>query len=126
MLQSAHPRYEALHAHAESGVRYRAELTQIDVPVESLAWKLMFVQALQQQIQVVDALAAADDFAVSLGGDEIDAQGEFRPVRGGLKVEGLDTAGIAIHQDRTIQILGQKRFVGVAEIPAPLNLAAFR
>ena len=44
----------------------------------------------------------------------------------GLEVERLDARRIAIHHHRAIQILGEQRFVGVAEIAAPLDLAALR
>src|ERR1700723_595181 len=78
MLQPAHPRHETLDAHPESRVRYAAELAQIHVPVERFARQVMFFQALQQQVQIVDALAAANDFAVAFGRDEIHAQRQFR------------------------------------------------
>ena len=85
VLQPAHPRDEALDAHAESGVRNGAVLAQVEVPVERFARQIVFVQALQQQIQIVNALPAADDFAVAFGRDEIDAQRELpgAPARAG-------------------------------------------
>ncbi len=90
MLQAAHPGDESLDAHAESGVRNGAIPAQIDIPVEVRCRQIVFLQALQQQVQIVDALAAADDFAVAFGRDEIDAQRHFRTVRSRLEVERLD------------------------------------
>ena len=42
----------------------------------------MFGQALQEQSQIVNALAAADDFAVAFGSDNIHAQRQFGPLLG--------------------------------------------
>ena len=44
------------------------------IPVERFARQVVLFQALQQQIQIVDALAAADDFAVAFGRNHIHAQ----------------------------------------------------
>ena len=52
--------------------------------------KLMFFDALQQQIEIVDALAAADDFAVAFGREHIHAQRDFRAVGIGRHVERFD------------------------------------
>ena len=46
--------------------------------------KLVLVDAAQQQFGIVDALAAADDFAVAFGREDVDAQGDFGPVGIGL------------------------------------------
>ena len=73
VLQAAHPGDKALHAHSKPGVRHRPELAQVQIPFEGLAGKLVLFQAFQQQIQVMDALAAADDFAVSFRHDEVDS-----------------------------------------------------
>ena len=66
---------------------------QIEIPVERLTRQVVFFQALQQQIQIVDALAAADDFAVAFGRNEIHAQRQFRALRRGLEIERLDGGG---------------------------------
>ena len=65
----------------------------------------MFVQALLEQRQIVNALAAADDFAIAFGRDEIDAQRDFRALFIGLKVEGFDGGGIAVDHDGTVAVL---------------------
>src|SRR5690242_998812 len=66
MLQPAHPGHEALDAHAESGVRNAAVLPKVEIPFKRLARKVVFLKALQQHIQVVDALASTDDLAIAL------------------------------------------------------------
>src|SRR5947207_2847036 len=126
VFDAAHPGHETLDAHAEAGVRDAAEFSKIDVPVESLAGEVVLFQPLEQQIQIMDALASADDLAVALGRDEIDAERTFRALRRGLKIECLDRSRIAIDNQRAIQIVSEQRFIGVAEIASPLNLAAFR
>ena len=82
MLQTAHPGDEALDSHTESGVRNAAEAAQIQIPVERFARQMVLVETLQQQFQIVDALAAADDFAVAFRRDEIDAQRDLRTIFG--------------------------------------------
>ena len=62
-------------------VRHRAVLAQIDVPVERFPRQLVLFDALQQQIVIVNALAAADDFAVAFGREHIHAQRHFGPLR---------------------------------------------
>ena len=85
VLQAAHPGDETLDAHAEAGVRDRAVFAQIQVPLERFARQFVLFQALEQQVQIVDALAAADDFAVTFGRDEVDAQRDIGAIRGGLR-----------------------------------------
>ena len=47
--------------------------------------QVVLLDALQQQIRIVDALAAADDFAVAFGRQHVHAQRHFRPLRIGLR-----------------------------------------
>ena len=48
------------------------------IPVEGFARQIVFFEALQQQIEIVNALAAADDFAVAFGRDHVHAQSQLR------------------------------------------------
>ena len=63
----------ALDAHAEAGVRHGAVAAQVEVPVEGFLGQLVLLDALEQQVVVGHALAAADDLAVALGGEDVDA-----------------------------------------------------
>ena len=49
------------------------KLPQVDIPFERFARKMVLFQALFEQPEVVNALAAADDFAVALGREHIHA-----------------------------------------------------
>ncbi len=69
--------------------------------------------------KIVDALAAADDFAVSFGRDHIHAQRQFGPLFVGLEIECFDFGRIAVDDHRAVEILREQRFVGIAEIAAP-------
>ena len=73
----------------------------------------MFFQALQQKIQIVDALAAADNFAIPFRGDEIDAQSDLRAVLRRREVEGFDASRKPVHNHGPVETLGQQRLVGV-------------
>ena len=74
-----------------------------------------------QQIEIGDALAAADDLAVALRRQDVDAERDFRAVRIRLHVERLHLRRIAVHADRAIELLRQRRLVGRAEVAAPLE-----
>ena len=67
-----------------------AVFSQVDVPLIGFGRKLVFLDPLFEKVEVMDALAAADDFAVAFGGEKIDAQGQVRPFGVRLHVEGLD------------------------------------
>ena len=73
---------------------------------------------------IVNALAAADDFAVAFRREDIHAQRHFRPLRIGLHVERLDRGGKPVHHDGPLELLREDGFVGAAEIAAPLNFGA--
>src|SRR6266699_4292728 len=89
VFQAAHPGDETLDAHAESGVGNRTEAAEIEIPIEGFGWKVVFLQAAQQQVQIVDPLAASDHFAKTLWCYEVDAHCNLRPLRRGLEVERL-------------------------------------
>ena len=73
----------------------------------------------------MDALAAADDFAVAFGGEHVDAEGEFGTFGVGLEVEGFDLGGIFFDEDGAVELFSQEGLVGAAEVAAPLDFAAF-
>jgi hypothetical protein len=66
VVQFADPSDDALDPHAEPGVRDRAVLAQVEVPVEGFFGELVLLNAAEQQVQVRGALAAANDLAVPL------------------------------------------------------------
>ena len=71
MVEAADPGHDALDAHAEAGVRHAAEAAQVEIPLERFARQLVLLDALQQQVVVLEALAAADDFAVAFGRQDV-------------------------------------------------------
>src|SRR5947208_79023 len=95
VMDAGDPGDEALDPHAEAGVRHRAVLADVEIPAERLQWQTLLLDPAEEKIVIVDALAAADDLAVSLGRQDIDAQGAVRRLRVGLHVERLDGRGIA-------------------------------
>ena len=79
----------ALDAHAEAAVRDGAEAAQVEVPLERLLRQAVLLDPLQQQVVVGDALAAADDLAVALRREHVDAERDLRTLRIRLHVERL-------------------------------------
>ena len=67
-----------------------AEAAQIEIPLERFRRQVVLLDALHQQVVVVEALAAADDLAVALGRQHVDAQRAIGLRRIGLHVERLD------------------------------------
>src|SRR3989441_8259965 len=64
VVDAGDPRDEALDPHPEPGVRHRAVLADVEVPAERLEGQAVLLDPTEQEVVVVDALAAADDFAV--------------------------------------------------------------
>ena len=73
-----------------------------------------------QEVVAVDALGAADDFAVALGGEDVDAEGLGGVGGVGLHVEGLDGGGVAVDHDGLVELGGDVGLVGGAEVVAVL------
>ena len=121
MLEPADPRDDALDAHAEAAVRDAAEPAQIEVPLERLARELVLLDAAEQQVVVVDALAAADDLAVALGREDVDRERDLGPAVLRLEVEGLDRATGSRSRRPGRRMLGERRFVRAAEVAAPFE-----
>ena len=78
VFEAAHPRDASLDSHPEASVRDGAEATQIEIPLERLHRETVFLDALHEQIVVVETLAAADDLAVALGGEDVDTRARDR------------------------------------------------
>ena len=75
MVEAADPGYGALDAHAETGVGDGAVAAEVEVPLEGVERQVVFFDAALQQVVAVDALAAADDLAVALRREDVDAEG---------------------------------------------------
>ena len=75
MVEAADPGYYSLYAHAEAGVGDGAVLAEVEVPLEGGEGEVVVFDALLEEVVGVYALAAADDFAVALGGEDVYAEG---------------------------------------------------
>src|SRR2546423_8685744 len=65
VLCAANPGDGAFKAQTKTGMRHAAVAAQIQVPLKGIFREVVFAQALDQQIIIVNALTAADDFAVA-------------------------------------------------------------
>ena len=118
VLGAANPGDGALQAHAEAGVGDAAVTAQVEIPLETFLGQFVFAQALHQQIVVVDALAAADDFPVAFGGEHVEGEREVGALGVGLHVEGFDRRGIAVDHHRAIEFVGDDGFFVAADVVA--------
>src|SRR5436309_9796701 len=66
VVDACDPGDEAFDSHPEAAVRHRAVLADVEVPLERLDRQVVLLEARQQQVVVVDALAAADNLSVPL------------------------------------------------------------
>ena len=90
VLETAHPGDESFDAHPEAAMRHSTESSQIQIPFEGFARKIVFSQPFFEERQVVDALAAANNLTVSFGSNDVEPQSDLRPLLVGLEVERLD------------------------------------
>src|ERR1700678_535714 len=118
VVQAADPGYDSLDAHAEAGVGDTAVLAQVEIPLEGVEREVVLFDAGLEEIVGVDALGAADDFAIAFGGEDVDAEGLGGVERVGLHVEGLEGGGVAVDHDGLVELAADVSFVGGAEVVA--------
>src|SRR5439155_20452736 len=118
VVDAGDPGDETLDPHPEAGVRHRAVLADVEVPAKRLERQTLFLDTPEEEVVIVDALAAADDLAVPLGRQDVDAQRALRRLRIGLHVEGLDGRRVVRDHHRTLQLFGENGLVEPAEIIA--------
>jgi len=99
-------------------MRHAAVAAQIEIPLERFFREVMFVHALHQQVVIVNALTAADDFAVAFGRKHVKSERELGPLRVGLHVKGFEGSGIAMNEHRAVKRTGNDGFLVAAEIVA--------
>src|SRR6185436_6884409 len=80
VFELADPRHDALDAHAEAAMRHGAVAPQIQVPLERFLRQVVLLDALQQQVEIGEPFAAADDLAVPLRREDVDAEREIGPL----------------------------------------------
>src|SRR5436309_2475435 len=102
MLEAADPADEALDAHAEAAVGDAAVAAQVEIPLEGFLREVVLLDPRDEQIEIGEALAAADDFTVALWRQDVDAQRDLRTIRIRLHIERLHLRRIPVHADRAI------------------------
>src|SRR5262249_8771707 len=107
-MQPAQPRDAALDPHAEPRVGHGAEASEIQVPVEAPAGETVPGNAPPQRRETLPPLTTADDLAVAVGGEDVDAQREARIGGIRLHVERLRGERIAMNHDGTIELLRER------------------
>jgi len=81
----------------------------------------VFFEALLQRREIVLALSAAHDFAVSLRRKDVHAQCKLRVGRVPFEVEGFQARRVSVHDDRSVELVRQHRFLIAAKVVAPLD-----
>jgi hypothetical protein len=77
MLNSSHPSNSSLDSESESCVRGAPVAAKIEVPLIVLQIQPVFLDASFEHIDFVFALAAADDFAITEGSNQIGTERVF-------------------------------------------------
>src|SRR4051812_14030055 len=112
MWEAADPGYGALDAKAEAGVLERAVAAKIHEPGEIRFFQLMLGDFDFQDVEVVLALAAADDLAVAFGREQIAAHRLAWLLRIFLHVKGFHRRRIMVNENGTVMLGADDRFVG--------------
>src|SRR5581483_1663259 len=123
---STDPRHTPFNAHTEPGVRERAVLARVEIPLELVDRQPVLVDPFEQQIVIVNALRAADDLAVTFGCDHVHAERERFVFRRGLHVERLDRSRIARDDHRRVERGGDDRLFVAADVVAEVRRHALR
>src|SRR5450759_4818722 len=74
VMDAADPGHEPLEAHPETGVREGAVTANVEIPLVGLFRELVLLQALFEELQIVDALRAADDLAVAFRREHVETE----------------------------------------------------
>src|SRR6185312_13907999 len=96
--QAGHPGHEPLDAHAEAAVGERPVFTDVKIPLERLDGEVVLLDAREQQVVVVNPLAAADDLAVALGRQQVETQHVLQ--FGGVALQHLEVLPRAVEDAR--------------------------
>src|ERR1700690_4470266 len=78
VLRSANPGDGAFQAQAEACMRNAAVPPQVEIPLELLLGQVVFADARENAFVARFALAAADDFAVTVRCNHVEAQSKLR------------------------------------------------
>src|SRR5690242_21764928 len=102
-------------------MRHAAVAAQIEIPLERFLREVMRVQALHQQVVIVNALASSNDFAIAFGGKHVKSERELGALRVGLHVKGFEGGGIAMHEHGGSEGTRNDGFLVGAEVVAKLG-----
>ena len=99
----------------------RAVFPQVEVPAVGLQRQPFLLDAADQLVVVVLALAAADDLAVPLRRQHVVVEHGAGIGRVLLHIEGLDRPRVVVDHDRAVVLLGQQGLVVAAQVAPPLH-----
>src|SRR5437667_12481845 len=91
---------------------------QVERALASLFGQVVLVEALEEQVVIVDALAASDDFAIGLGSNHVKGESELGTLGVRLHVEGFNRSGIVMDQHGAVEGTGNDGFFVAAEVVA--------
>src|SRR5437773_11896399 len=75
VLGAAHPRDSTLQPQTEAGMRHATVAPQVEVPLKGFFRTVVFTEPLDEQLVIVDALSAADDFSTACGRQNVEGEG---------------------------------------------------
>src|SRR5215475_67470 len=118
VLGAANPGDRAFEAEPEAGMRHAAVAAQIEIPLKRVFWKIVLAEALDEQIVIMNALAAADDFAITFGRQHVESKGQLGPLWVRLHVESFEGCGVAMNNHRAVERAGDDGFFVAPEVVA--------
>ena len=117
--EAADPADGALEAEAETRMRNTSVTAQVEEPLVSFHRQIFVLDALDEFVEVVFALCAADDFAAALGSEHVKSQDDVFVFGIALHVKRLDRRGEAVHHDGAVELVRDDGFLVAADVVAP-------
>ena len=94
----------------EAAVGHGTEAAQIEVPLELLHGQFVLRDRIQEDLEVLLALATTDQLTCALGPDDVHGEDARRVVRRLLHVEGLHRLGV-VRDDQRLVVLGREELL---------------
>src|SRR5690242_578225 len=115
---TANPGDSALEPQSETGMRNATVAPQVEIPLESLFGQVVLVEALEEQVVNVDALAASNDFTIALGSNHVKGESKLGALGVRLHVKGFNRSRIVMDQHGAVEGTGNDGFFIAAEVVA--------
>src|SRR3972149_6608068 len=124
VFELADPHHSPLHTHSETGMGHRPITTKVNVPLVIVWFQIVFVDPLEQQFEVVDALATSRDLSISFRCQQICGESYFGILRIRHVVECFECLREMADKEWFVEALGEYLLFFVTYVSSPLEVAS--